>query len=443
MRLRDYIGTAFRDIVRQPVRSLLTVSALILSSFLFVALVSLGLGTRSAITEQLGQDVTANTVIVTSSQPTSGSRFGNNVQLATEDTLKLDDGTVQTLGGLPGVLSANPRMSVYYFKQFSVEGHPKTYVAKTSAVDGSALQTLGLSAGHPFVTGSSSPQVVLGGGYVQALGPAITASSLVGKTITIQTINNYRGLGAQLPEADSSRAELIDFAKGNTTLKAEIVGVTAAANDSQMYIPMEWAHGVFSTQVRTATGISTTDVIDRDGYSNIVVQVDSRTAVRSVSAAIAGMGFGVSSSQQLIDQINQLSTVMWIVLGSIAAISMVSAALGIVNTMLMTVSEQRYAIGVWRACGATKSLIAVLFLLQATILGLIGGVLGAGAGRLVSSQVNAKIASLLQNQGLGAMAIEPASPQVLVAAVTLTTLLAVVAALYPASRAARNVYVYV
>ena len=441
MRLRDYLGTALRDIVRQPVRSSLTVLALILSSFLFVALVSLGLGTRSAITEQLGQDITANTVIVSSDQPTSGSRFGNNVQLATDGSLKLVEGTVQTLEGLPGVRSANPRVSVYHFKQFSIEGHPETYVAKTSAVDGSSLQTLGLSTGRPFVTGSSSPQVVLGGGYVQALEPGIEAGSLVGRSITIETVNNYRGLGAELPAADATRDELIDFAKRGTTLKATIVGVTAAANDSQMYIPMGWARGVFSTQVRTATGITSTDVIDRDGYSNIVVQVDSSSAVRSVSAAIAGMGFGVSSSQQLIDQINQLSTVMWIVLGSIAAISMVSAALGIVNTMLMTVSEQRYAIGVWRACGATKSLIAGLFLVQATILGLIGGAFGAGAGRLVSSQVNAKVASLLQDQGLDAMTIEPASPQVLVAAVTLTTLLAVLAALYPASRAARNVYV--
>lgn len=441
MRLRDYSGTALRDIVRQPVRSLLTVSALILSSFLFVALVSLGLGTRSAITEQLGRDVTANTVIVTSDQPTSGSRFGNNVQLATEGSLKLDGDTVKTLEGLPGVSSVNPRVSVYQFKQFSVAGHRQTYVAKASAVEGSSLQTLGLSTGQPFATGSSSPQVVLGGGYVQALGSGTEAGSLVGKTITIQTVNNYRGLGAELPGADATRAELIDFAKRGTTLQATIVGVTATANDSQMYIPMGWAHGVFSSQVRTATGISSTDVIDRDGYSNIVVQVDSRTAVRSVSAAIAGMGFGVSSSQQLIDQINQLSIVMWIVLGSIAAISMASAALGIVNTMLMTVSEQRYAIGVWRACGATKSLIAGLFLVQATLLGLVGGVLGSGAGRLVSSQVNAKIASLLQSQGLGAMTIQPASTPVLMAAVTLTTLLAVLAALYPASRAARNAYV--
>lgn len=438
MRLRDYLATALRDIRRQPVRSLLTVVALILSSSLFVALVALGLGTRTAITEQLGRDTTANSVIVSSSTAVDGGLFGNNVQLATAGSLKLDDDTVDTLGHLPGVQSASPRMSVYQFKQFSVEGYRQTFLAKTSAVDATGSTLLGVRAGRHFAVDESEPQVILGSGYVQALGTEVQPSSLIGKTVKIQTVSNYRGKGADIPQLTATKDEQLAFSKRSTTLEATIVGITdPASNDSLMYIPMGWAHEVFSGQARTATGISTTDAIDKNGFSNVVVQMSTSAAVRPVTAQIEALGYGISSRQQQIDQVNQLFIVMWIVLGSISVISLISASLGIVNTMLMTVSEQRSAIGVWRACGATKSLITRLFLLQATVLGLLGGLVGTVLGLQVSGYVNHKIAGLLKNQGLGAITIQPASTETLVAAVALTTLLAVLAGIYPASRAAR------
>ncbi|MET1005316.1 MAG: ABC transporter permease, partial [Propionibacteriaceae bacterium] len=400
MRLSDYVGTVLRDIRRQPVRSLLTVAALILSSSLFVSLVALGLGTRTAITEQLGRDTTANSVIVSSSKAADGGLFGNNVQLASAGSVKLDENSVETLGALPGVRTASPRMAVYQFKEFSVEGYQQTFVAKTTATDATGSKLLGLRAGKHF-TADVKPQVILGSGYVEALGAELKPSSLVGKTVQIQTVSNYRGKGAEIPEVTATREEQLAFAKRGTSLEARVVGITdSASSDSVMYIPMGWAHDIFSVQARTTTGITTTDVIDKIGFSNIVVQASSSSAVRPVTAQIEAMGYGISSRQQQIDQVNQLSIVMWIVLGSIAVISMISAALGIVNTMLMTVSEQRYAIGVWRACGATKSLITRLFLLQATVLGVVGGLVGTVIGRQVSAYVNNKIAGLLKDQGL-------------------------------------------
>jgi ABC-type lipoprotein release transport system permease subunit len=262
----------------------------------------------------------------------------------------------------------------------------------------------------------------------------------VGKTVHIRTQNNYRGEGAVLPARSADASVVAAFMKKATYLDATVVGVTGpSVNDNAIYIPLRWARGVTSLQTRTVTGISTTDTLDKNGYTNAIVQASSGSTVRQVSKRIEAMGYGTSSKQEQIDQVNQLSIVMWTVLGSISLISMLSASLGIVNTMLMTVSEQRYAIAVWRTCGATRSLISRLFLLQAFMLGLVGGLLGTTMGRFVSVYVNHKIVTLLHAQGLTSIRIDPASTASLVGAVVLTTLLAVAAGLYPAHRAARHI----
>jgi ABC-type antimicrobial peptide transport system permease subunit len=284
--------------------------------------------------------------------------------------------------------------------------------------------------------------VILGFGYARAMGLAADPAALVGRSIDVTTQLAYRGEGAELPPADATSAELRAFAKAPTRLHAQIVGVTQpAVNDNQLLVPLTWARDIASVRTTTATGTNTVDAIAKNGYTSILVQTGSSASVRTVAKAIDRMGYGTTSKQAQIDQINQLSTVMWIVLGSISLISMISAALGIVNTMLMTVSEQRYAIAVWRACGATRSVISGLFLLQAGILGAVGGVSGTAVGVWVSGRVNGKIEHLLQSQGLTSLTIDPASGVSLVAAVVLTTLLAIVAGLYPAYRAARRIEV--
>jgi putative ABC transport system permease protein len=441
VRLRDWFTISLRDIRRQPVRSALTVLALVISSSLFVTLMTLGLETRSAIVEQLAEDTTVNSIAVSSTR-TAGS-LGSNVQLADQAGGKLDDTTVAALRRLPGVRSATPVVNVWQFAEFSVGDHDRRFLARTSAVDPAGSSVFALAAGSRFSAGASAAQVILGHGYAQALGLASDPDALVGQTVRITTQNNYRGHGAAVSAPGASAAERKALVDGPTRLTAEIVGVTGpAGNDNLMFIPLGWAHLIATAQTVTPDGRTVTeDAITRDGYSSVLVQTASSTQVRPVTAAIEKLGFGATSKQAQIDQINQLSTVMWIVLGAIAVISMVSAALGIVNTMLMTVNEQRYAIGVWRACGATRSLISSLFLLQAAILGIIGGVVGTGVGMLVSGYVSGKIAHLLQDQGLSALTIGAASPASLVAAVALTTVLAVLAGLYPAHRAARHIEV--
>lgn len=104
----------------------------------------------------------------------------------------------------------------------------------------------------------------------------------------------------------------------------------------------------------------------------------------------------------------------------------------------MTVSEQRYIIGVWRAVGARRKTIVRMFLVQAAMLGFIGGILGVGLAYVITHYVNEYAATLLRAQGLVVSEIAALSPSLGLMAVLLTTIFAMIAGFYPAKRAARQ-----
>ena len=436
MRASDAVRIALRDVRRQPLRSSLTVIALAISSSLFVALMTMGLATRAAIDEQLQDDTAVSSIAVSSTTTVDNGPLGNPVQETSDSGRMLDDPAVAQLARLPGVLSATPLVGLWPLKSFTVHGFDRTFVARTMAVEPAHSDVLALASGPGFARGGSRHEVVLGHGYAKLLN-ATDPGALVGGRLSFTTQSGYRGAGAT-----PSRAPTEDSAADTSTLTATVVGVTGVSDqDNLVFVPMGWAHAISTVSTETAAGTTEVDSLLRYGYASVVLQLASTRDVRPTTAAVEDLGFGAASKQQQIDEINQLSTVMWIVLGAISLISMVSASLGIVNTMLMAVSEQRYAIGVWRAFGATRLLIVGLFMLQAALLGLAGGVLGSAVGHWVSGQVNARVAGLLQAQGLGVVDIAQASPTTLAAAVVGTTLLAVLAGLYPALKAARHIQV--
>lgn len=102
----------------------------------------------------------------------------------------------------------------------------------------------------------------------------------------------------------------------------------------------------------------------------------------------------------------------------------------------MAVAEQRHEIGIWRACGARKSVILRLFLIEAAILGLIGGILGVAISLPVAQLISSYGTSLLRMQGLEPVTIASISPLLGIAAICATILLSALAGYYPARRAA-------
>ncbi|UYZ14823.1 ABC transporter permease [Brevibacillus sp. WF146] len=113
-------------------------------------------------------------------------------------------------------------------------------------------------------------------------------------------------------------------------------------------------------------------------FDEMTVKVESREKVESVVKALQERGFEVWSPARELEQINKFFFVIQIVLGGIAAVSLLVATIGIVNTMIMSILERTKEIGIMKVIGATVYNIRWLFLMESGFIGLIGGLAGLG-----------------------------------------------------------------
>ena len=140
--------------------------------------------------------------------------------------------------------------------------------------------------------------------------------------------------------------------------------------------------------------------------------------------------FAVVSQEQVMEIVGQVTGVFSIVLGAIASISLVVGSIGIMNIMLVSVTERTREIGIRKAVGAKRRDILLQFLLEAATLGFIGGGIGIAGGCLLSWAIS-QIA--IGGFRLGAVV----SPDIVILAFAVSLFIGLASGLYPAMRAAR------
>lgn len=437
MRLLEYARTVTRDIATQPLRCGLTVAAITLSSALLVTLVSIGTSTRDALVGHFSGGDALSTVLVSANSSVSSGFFSTSVQQTQANSEKLTDDTVARLSEIPHVTSATPQVAVWELKSFQLADSP-SYVATAVATTGSSLERTPLAAGEWFANDDTKPRVVLGNSYLRALG-IDDPQSVVGQTLSFTTVSGYRGVGADLPAWNADAEARRAFDQSTTKLTATVVGVTEkSASDNRIYLPLTWGRQVQSPRTATPTGETSVDNLERTGYTNILLTTDSQDAVASVETSVNELGFGAITYQRQIEQINQLSLIMLLILGAVALISLISASLGIVNTLLMSISEQKRTIQIWRAAGASQGLISRLYVLQAIVLSSIGALLGACIGYVACRYLNTKLEAVLSAQGMATLQLPDTPIWILIGSVVISVTLALLAALYPAYIASRK-----
>lgn len=437
MRIVDYIVVAGKDLRRQTLRSFLTVVALGISTVILITMTALSMGGREAITAQYGTGNSLSTITVTPNQSSAGLSVFGSVQQVSSQSTTLNDETVGKLATLPNVASAVPRAHIWELKDFAIDGYNKQFVAQAEGIPGDDKSAL--AAGRGFSSNDQSDTVIVGKGFAKAVGLENTPEQLIGKTIRITTQPGYRGIGAAIPPTGASREENEAFSKRSSTLSATITGVTENGPDqNSLLLPLGWAHQLRTARYNEPSGLKSVDQLAADGYTSIQIRASDTAHVASISKTISELGYGQFSALAQLQQLQQLTTILWVVLGTVALIAAIAAALGVTNTMLMTVSEQRYVIGVWRAVGARRGVIIRMFLVQAAWLGLTGGLIGAGLAVVASHYVNQYAITLLSAQGLALSNVAVVSWQLAIGAIGLTTLFGILAGLYPAYRASRQ-----
>jgi putative ABC transport system permease protein len=215
----------------------------------------------------------------------------------------------------------------------------------------------------------------------------------------------------------------------------EVVGVLKIAggfgsDDSTVFIPMTTAQARFFTR-RTLSGeypLQTiyASVINDKQVDAAIAQITSLLRERHGLAADAPDDFRVISQKAILNVAGQITGVLTLFLGAIAGISLLVGGIGIMNIMLVSVTERTREIGIRKSVGATRRDILLQFLLEAIVLSFTGGVLGVLLGSLGATAISHLQAQLTAVVSLGVVAL----------AAGVASAIGLVFGTYPALRAA-------
>ena len=128
-------------------------------------------------------------------------------------------------------------------------------------------------------------------------------------------------------------------------------------------------------------------------YSQAYVFVDDMSHVSEVQKKIATLGYQADSNMEWLEQSKQFTGMVQAVLGGIGAVSLLVAAIGIINTMMMSIYERTREIGVMKVLGCDMTNIRDLFLVESGFIGLMGGLIGTVFSLLISLLINFLVAN--------------------------------------------------
>jgi len=200
----------------------------------------------------------------------------------------------------------------------------------------------------------------------------------------------------------------------------KIVGVIEDENTNYVFIPR---------QTISDLGISQ--------YDELKVKVSANEHIGGVRDEIINKGFLVSSLSDTIDQANKIFRIIQIILSLFGLIALIVSAIGMFNTMTITLLERINEIGIMRAIGVTGRDIRLLFLMESAIMGFLGGVGGIIVGYLVSEIANVGINVLARIFGGQALDLFYNPPWFIAVIIIFSTLIGFITGIYPSNKAGK------
>ncbi len=358
MNVLESMRIALRSLGANKMRSGLTMLGIIIGVMAVIAMLSIGRGAQAAITNQISS-IGTNLLFI---RPGSTNEGGVRTAQGSAATLTMEDG--EALVGLPNVVAVAPEVDSFGQLAYlgnntnaRVIGATPDYVNTLNAVVAS-----GEFIGSSHVTGRSAV-VVLG---AQVATDLFDNSDPVGQSVRING-QTFRVIGVM-------------EAKGGSGMNN---------TDSQIYVPITTAMSRLSRggQFRGGNSVQTINVKITDTSAQDSVVQDISAVLRERHHAVQD-DFQIQSQQDMINTANQVTGILTIFLGGVAAISLIVGGIGIMNIMLVSVTERTREIGIRKAVGARKRDIMTQFLTEATILSITGGVVGIICGAVVARLIS-------------------------------------------------------
>lgn len=451
----DLIKLARQNLWRRKLRTILTVLGVLIGTTSIVVMLSLGIGLDES--QRKSMERWGSLTMIQIHQGIVFDDEGNPVG----EAKRLNDDAVAELKGLEGVIAVSPA--------FEVGGEArlgqKSGWAQLIGIDAAVMNQLEytplygrlLEAGdsNVVVAGSqvinqffseSDRRMMERGKYDYRRNEQGDPSEMMDKRLTLMIQNragkkrnfNYTVVGVLDGNEKEYAYQMFGSIEDIKRIRQYMLS-GAQGNNGNMSPMQEKMIISAGTRIGRVTSTRRDDEDRENDYSYIMVRTAGVEVTGQVSQAIKDLGYSCWSIADSLEGIEKTSRTVQAILGGIGAITLLVAALGITNTMIMSIYERTKEIGIMKVIGATFSDIHSLFMVEAGMIGFIGGTLGLGLSYGVSKIIN-HIAGQYLNNGMAMEEVTNISlipPYLALFAVGFAIIIGLVAGLYPAYRAVR------
>jgi putative ABC transport system permease protein len=343
MKFIDLFKLSTRMFKARTSRTILTVLGMSVGIAAILFLVSLGEGLRSTLLERI---------------TTADSLLTLDISEAKSGIVTLNSEMIKKISEMPGAEEVSPAF------QITTQGHLDDLSADLVAIGSkpSFLKLGGYTASKGVLINDNDPNgIVISSAVAQVFGKNV--DEMIGKYMTF-SFYVPRQVSA-LDAADSSDSQTqSEFERIDSDVKYKIVGIVEG-EDNITYLNM-----------------SSMSSLNIDKYGQVKVKAHSNAEMGIIRDSILGFGLLVSSLSDTVDQANQIFSVVRIILMLFGTIALFVSAIGMFNTMTITLLERTEEIGIMKSIGASDSSISVMFFMESAIMGFLGGISGVVIGWL-------------------------------------------------------------
>ncbi len=444
MRISDLFLSSLRNLWRRKVRTLLTIFGVVIGTCSIVVMISLGVGMAR---QQLSWLDSMGDLTIITVYKNWESSDGEQVELtesAVKQMQKMEDVTgatpfvyLDSWGSL--ILQNDDRYkyegSVYgvYLDALDVLGYQTAEGRLPEASDGQYAAVFGSQAAYQFrdtkrkrnnyVDGMPDANGKVKNPFVDPLRDDFYFN------VVNSTNGNYDWESIPQKKADNEELKVTGILMPDEQANYQFdktycvyIDIRYAAELQKIY---NKENGIRITNTKEAT------------YDTVYVKASSVDTVETVEQAIKDMGYQTSSMASMRDEINKQMQTVQLVLGGIGGVSMLVAALGITNTMVMSIYERTKEIGIMKVLGCKLSNIRTIFLGEAGLIGFGGGIAGVGLSYLISYILNMILSGSMGYYGGGESNLSVIPLWLVGLGMTFAVGVGLVSGFYPANRAVK------
>jgi len=335
MKLIDILRLSFGNLRRNMLRTVLTVSGVVVGIGTIVFLVSFGFGLQ-----ELAVSKVANLDALTQMSVTPG-----------KEGTTLDQAAVDKFKQIDGVKAVSPLLR--YSATINYSGNSGEAIAYGVTPKYLPLEDITVDYGSKTFSSDSADETIVTVGSLKSL-KLTDPEKALGKTVELRIV--------KIVGTDK---------KEEIPLKLRIIGISKDSELKSSYIPINLIGKTSSTV-----------------FDSIKVKINEKEEMPVIRKAINSLGFPTTSVNDTVSQINQVFVIVQFVLGGFGFIALMVAAIGIFNTLTIALLERTHEIGIMKAIGGRNTDVAFVFTAEASMIGLFGGIIGVSIGWLLGKIVN-------------------------------------------------------